>query len=304
MRSSAKPIVIAEDDYASGAILFSGADRRSALSVRRTRITASNPEVALGWGYKPGQVVRLYLKTHPNCSFSHGNRRITVPPRYTGEASFRETSEPCLWPVMFPIDQLRFEFPETALARWLEDHRQAQRFRLDLKSGTTVLDNTLIAFGRAALASLEKPETASQFFVDHILTGVCSYLLDNFSSSTKTLATGGLAPWQERRAKELIELRLGSGPSLDELAHECGLSVAHFTRAFRQSTGETPHKWLMRRRVAAAERLLLSSERSLAQIAFECGFADQCHFTNIFARMVGTPPGVYRREQNTSKKSN
>jgi AraC-like DNA-binding protein len=301
MRSPANPLVVAEDDYASGAILYSGPDRRTALSVRRTRIAAANPDVALGWGYRPGYVARIYLKPHPNCAFTQGNRRHAILPRRFGETSFRDVSEPCVWPVAFPIDQLRFELPEAALARWLENHRQAQRLRLELKSGSSVMDNTLLAFGHATLAILEQPDKASQFFIDHILNGVCAYIFDAFAQPGKKSA-GGLAPWQERRARDLIESRLSSDLSLDELARECGLSVAHFTRAFRQSIGQTPHRWLMQRRIDTAERLLISSEKPLAQIAAECGFADQAHFTNIFARMVGAPPGAFRREKNTIKK--
>jgi AraC-like DNA-binding protein len=190
--------------------------------------------------------------------------------------------------------------PEAALARWLEDHRLAKRAQLDLKSGSSVIDNTLLAFGRAALATLEQPEKASQFFIDHILTGLCAYMFEAFAPPRKML-TGGLAPWQERRARDMIESRLGSDLSLDELACECGLSVAHFTRAFRQSVGETPHRWLMQRRVDTAQRLLISTAKPLAQIAAECGFADQAHFTNIFARLLGAPPGKFRRERNATK---
>jgi AraC family transcriptional regulator len=300
MRSSAHPVIIAEDDYASGAILCSGTDKHSALSVRRTRINVANPDVALSWGYKPGYVARLHLIASESCTFTQGRRHLAVPPRRPAETCFRDVCEPCIWPVVYPIDQLRFELPEAALARWLEDHRLAKRAQLDLKSGSSVIDNTLLAFGRAALATLEQPEKASQFFIDHILTGLCAYMFEAFTPPRKML-TGGLAPWQERRARDMIESRLGSDLSLDELACECGLSVAHFTRAFRQSVGETPHRWLMQRRVDTAQRLLISTAKPLAQIAAECGFADQAHFTNIFARLLGAPPGKFRRERNATK---
>src|SRR2546425_12469444 len=59
---------------------------------------------------------------------------------------------------------------------------------------------------------------------------------------------GGLAPWQERRAKELLDAHIGGGITLDALARSCELSTRHFTRAFRQSTSVAPYQWLQYRR--------------------------------------------------------
>jgi AraC-like DNA-binding protein len=184
----------------------------------------------------------------------------------------------------------------------LGDHRLARWAQLEHRSGTSVTDSTLSAFGRAAVLALEDPEHASQFFIDHVLNGICSYLLETYCSQSKRRLMGGLAPWQERRAKDLIDFRLGSDLSLDALADDCGLSVAHFARAFKQSVGETPHRWLVRRRIDTAQRLLIHTKRPLVQIAADCGFTDQAHFTNIFRRMVGVPPGAFRRQRNAGNR--
>jgi AraC family transcriptional regulator len=297
MQSSAYPVVVAEEDYAGALTLRSGVDERTALTVSRTRINVANPDIGLGFGYRPGYVVRLHLQGHGGSKIAHGKARLEVPPRRVAESSFRRISEPAYWPIAFPIDQLRFELPEAALAHWMEDHHWARTAQLDLRSGSSIMDNALLSFGRAAIMSLDEPERASQFFIDHILTGVCSYLFENFCDHSRRILPGGLAPWQKRRAKDLIEARLGSDLSLSELAAECGLSVAQFSRAFRQSIGQTPHRWLMQRRIDAARRLLVGTDKPLVQIAADCGFSDQAHFTNIFTRMVGTSPGAFRRQQ-------
>ncbi|MBO3760455.1 helix-turn-helix domain-containing protein [Ciceribacter sp. L1K22] len=107
---------------------------------------------------------------------------------------------------------------------------------------------------------------------------------------------GGLAKWQERRAKELIAARLSDKLSVPEVAEACGLSPSHFTRAFRKSTGLTPYQWLTERRVERAEALLLRDvDLSLSDIAVSCGFADQSHFTRVFKAVVGQSPGALRR---------
>lgn len=106
---------------------------------------------------------------------------------------------------------------------------------------------------------------------------------------------GGLAPWQQRRAIELMSSRLGEEISLTSLANECGLSVRHFARAFRESTGVAPHQWLLRHRVDRARELLKTKALSLADVASFCGFADQSHFTRVFKGIAGVSPGSWRR---------
>ena len=106
---------------------------------------------------------------------------------------------------------------------------------------------------------------------------------------------GGLAPWQERRAKELMSTHLGREISLAFVAGECRLSVSHFARSFKQCTGKPPHRWLLENRVEKAKELLTDAGLPLAEIALECGFSDQSHFTRVFSRIAGTSPGTWRR---------
>ena len=112
---------------------------------------------------------------------------------------------------------------------------------------------------------------------------------------------GGLAPWQERRAKELLAANIDSNVALKEVARECGLSASHFARAFRQSNGMAPHRWLVNHRVEAAKALLQDGVLSLSEIGLRCGFADQSHFTRTFTRVVGMSPGVWRRVHNAAR---
>ncbi len=109
---------------------------------------------------------------------------------------------------------------------------------------------------------------------------------------------GGLAPWQLRRAEALMSENLSVQVSLGKVAEECGLSVRHLARAFRQSTGVPPHRWLLDRRVERAKQLLPNSKLSLSDIALACGFGDQSHFTRTFTAAVRLSPGVWRRLQS------
>jgi AraC family transcriptional regulator len=93
----------------------------------------------------------------------------------------------------------------------------------------------------------------------------------------------------------MMRSHLDEAVPLAELARACKLSPSHFARAFRQTTGQPPHRWLMEQRIEKAKQLLVDTPLSLAQIAQRCGFADQSHFTRVFAQLVQSSPGQWRR---------
>lgn len=106
---------------------------------------------------------------------------------------------------------------------------------------------------------------------------------------------GGLAPWQVRKVSAHIEANLGEPLQSAELARLVRLSPGHFSRTFRSSFGCSPVQYVMRRRVDRAQRLMLSTDTPLAQIALDCGLADQAHFSRLFRKVVGVSPRAWRR---------
>src|SRR5258707_7344334 len=85
---------------------------------------------------------------------------------------------------------------------------------------------------------------------------------------------------------------------LPTLARQCGLSVSHFARAFRQSFGTPPHHYLVRQRVECAKLLLSETNRALCEVAQQAGFADQPSFSRTFKAAVGLTPGQWRRQMS------
>lgn len=108
-------------------------------------------------------------------------------------------------------------------------------------------------------------------------------------------ARGGLSAFDLKRVTAIMEARLANPLGLDELAKEIGLSERHFFRAFKQSTGKTPHSYLVMQRVERAANLLRNSDMSATDIAFESGFSSSSHLTRIFKKAFGTGPLDYRR---------
>jgi AraC-like DNA-binding protein len=106
--------------------------------------------------------------------------------------------------------------------------------------------------------------------------------------------SGGLAPGGLRRVREHVEAHLSERIRLSELAAIAGLSDCHFSRAFKQSVGVPPHRYIMTRRVAAAARLMQDSDRPLIEISHAVGFFDQSHFTRVFVDLMGETPRGFR----------
>ena len=115
------------------------------------------------------------------------------------------------------------------------------------------------------------------------------------ASPARPTALGGLAPGALRRVLEHIDYRLTQNLRTELLAEVAGLSSGHFNRAFKQSLGVSPHRYIIQKRVAAAIELLRETTRDLADIALEVGFADQSHFSRTFAAVTGETPRACRR---------
>jgi AraC family transcriptional regulator len=106
-----------------------------------------------------------------------------------------------------------------------------------------------------------------------------------------------LAPWQLKRSLEFVEANLATKVKIGDLAAVARLSRSYFARAFQTSVGETPYTYITRRRVARAQKMIVSTVKPLSAIALDCGFSDQAHLTRIFRRIVGTSPGRWCRMQ-------
>jgi AraC family transcriptional regulator len=104
-----------------------------------------------------------------------------------------------------------------------------------------------------------------------------------------------LAPWKAGRVAAYIEDNLDRSLPVAELARVAGLSDSYFWRAFKGAFGQTPHAFIICRRVERARKEMLEAQEPLSQIALSCGFADQAHLARIFRRATGLAPSEWRR---------
>ena len=96
------------------------------------------------------------------------------------------------------------------------------------------------------------------------------------------------------RAKDLADARYAEALDVDDMAAAAGLSRAHFSREFRRAFGETPHVYLLTRRLERAAALLRTTDRSIADICFSVGLSSIGSFTTSFTRMFEKSPAAYR----------
>jgi AraC family transcriptional regulator len=96
---------------------------------------------------------------------------------------------------------------------------------------------------------------------------------------------------------DFVHDNLSRSICLSELASLADLSASQFGRAFKVSTGMTPHKWHLAARIEYAKRMLEDRKKSLVDIALEAGFSEQSHFTRAFTAANGVSPHAWRRSR-------
>jgi DNA-binding GntR family transcriptional regulator/AraC-like DNA-binding protein len=145
------------------------------------------------------------------------------------------------------------------------------------------------------LARLSRAESHSQYDSAHERDLA---LVDGYAVKRRSALTyrGGLAPGRLRRVTELVHAKIEEELTLDEMAETAGLSTAHFSQMFRESTGESPHQFVLRHRVERAKAMLRADGVRVLDVAVACGFKTQQHFARVFRRMCGASPTEYRQE--------
>jgi AraC family transcriptional regulator len=110
---------------------------------------------------------------------------------------------------------------------------------------------------------------------------------------------GRLIAWQARKVRDYVDSHI-TGPILvADLCALVRLSEAHFSRSFKRTFGESPHAFVLRRRLEFAAQYMLQTGVPLSDIALQCGFADQAHFSKRFREAVGLNPSAWRRTVRT-----
>jgi len=193
-------------------------------------------------------------------------------------------------------DSVQFHLPRTTL----NDFTDANGLpRVSIECHGDLSESPVFAqLTSLIIPCIEAPSLFSSTFMNHFVMLFCSHVVHLWSSRSKDdeVHRGGLSTWQRRRAMELLSKGTYDDVKLAVIAKECRLSVSHFARSFKKTFGLPVHRWVIDQRVDHAKQLLLNSNESLIEIAFQAGFCDQASFNRTFAKLTGTSPGRWRRD--------
>jgi len=159
-----------------------------------------------------------------------------------------------------------------------------------------MVDARLAALVKAVNAERIAGFPSGRLFLDSIEQAIAAALVDAFEGQNRSLRQlrGGLGPARLRTITELVHGKMEDELSLLEMAQAVDLSPAHFSRMFRNSTGETPHQFVLRNRIERAKEMLRAPEARVLDVAVACGFKTQQHFARVFRHLCGTSPREYR----------
>ncbi|HVY92556.1 MAG TPA: AraC family transcriptional regulator [Bryobacteraceae bacterium] len=271
--------------------------RKSTVSITELRCEQPGFGITAQIPRDDAYLIALQFRACPDHDLYFDGRLIRPKNYRAGVTSIYDLRHHPVADIRDPYHSLMLHLPRKALHSLADEHGPALSGELRHEPGVSLDDPVVRGLLSSLLPALAKPEEAHPLFLDHVSMALMSHLAHSYGGMRRETAPprGGLAPWQERRVKELMRESLHEEIPLSRLAEECGLSVRHFARAFRQSTGASPHRWLLKHRVEEAQKLLGKRIFTLSDIALSCGFADQSHFTRVFTAMVGTGPGAWRR---------
>jgi AraC family transcriptional regulator len=267
------------------------------FTVTRLESSAGLPDRITKLSSVPALLVSISLKSLPLHSYQVWVADKPLPT--TNVPAFRSNvidfdSEPRCW-AGSAFDYVHYTVPRPGLDDIAADlgFGRVRSYRLSVVED----DLVLAQITRSILPFIGRHDGPSLLALDQFSLILGAHLLQNYGVLQKMgkVSKGGLAPWQKRRAAELLRENLDGRIRLADVARECSLSASHFARSFKETFGMAPHRWLIARRIELGKELLRQTTKPIAEIAIQSGFRDQTAFTRTFRQVTGNSPGQWRR---------
>jgi AraC family transcriptional regulator len=201
------------------------------------------------------------------------------------------------WDIPKPVDVVQLYLPHTTLERVADEADTAKP--IDLLERTAYPDPVTSRLLLSAADVLGGNEALDTLFRHQLTDLLATRILAAHTGSPTTFQpiVGGLSPKVLLRAIERLRSDSDADVSLAALASEAGLSRFHFCRAFKESTGLSPHAWLRQHRLEQAMNMLRDTDASIVSVAAALGYASQTAFAAAFRRLTGETPSDWRRRR-------
>ncbi|MFB9268062.1 helix-turn-helix transcriptional regulator [Bradyrhizobium erythrophlei] len=276
------------------------------LKTTPLRMASDPPSGAIAyWEHGALHDVVEPMAEHVVMAYPAGSQRLE---RRTGKSVAIGTARPGVvtvipagstsrWDIHQPMNVIQLYLPQATLERISGEADKVAPG--DLLERTAHLDPTTSRLLLSAADVLEGNEALDTLFRQQLTDLLATRLLAAHSGSPITIqpAAGGLAPTTLRRAIERLRSDSDADVSLAALAADAGLSRFHFCRAFKESTGVSPHAWLRQYRHEQAMKMLRDTDDSVVSIAAALGYSSQTAFAAAFRKLTGEPPSDWRRRR-------
>jgi AraC family transcriptional regulator len=236
-----------------------------------------------------------YRALGPTDVFRDG-RHIIQPATGPGALALYDLRQSWVGDLRDPFDNLSMFFPASTFQELASERNQSfVELRFDVRDKP--YDEVMQSLGRAILPALARPHELSRLYLDHVFLAARDHLAGTYGefAGNPRRDQRGLTNRQIRSALEYIEAHVADDISLADIAGAAGVSVSSVTRGFRTALEVAPHRWVLNRRIALAQRLMSTGKTPLSEIAVLCGFVDQSHLARVLSRHVGASPGIWRR---------
>lgn len=223
----------------------------------------------------------------------HANEHIVEPHRVTIIPAFESN----VWQTDGTVDYAHLTLSTGFLAEISVQEFGCDPRKLALVDRTALNDPVLAAMFEELLATADADP--ARLYQETLLLATTLRVLRHYSTvgaegqSARALVRGGLTPWQMRRIVDYLAENLDQPIGIDDLIALVGLSRAQFFRAFRQSTGVSPHRYVTNERLARARQLLAAGSHSIEEVAHAVGLGTASQFAALFRNVVGIPPERY-----------
>ena len=284
--------------------------KQASYSFMNTEVTLSNNRVSWPMIHICHYQYSAALETPEHCFTQHfisvhlSPSDIIKEQKLNGRpqcSNFRQ-GDICLTPATAPVS-VRLQAPSEMVGLYIEPAFLTQitaeisnSDRLELLPQFKLNDPLIYQMAIALKTQVEAPGDWNRLYVESMATALSVHLLQHYSTRNSIVKTynAGLSKARLGQVLEYIHEHSNQNLSLNEMAQQVHMSPYHFSRLFKQSTGLSPHLYLIHRRIQRAKRLLETTTLSIAEIAAQAGFADQSHLARHFKRQYGVPPSQVR----------
>jgi AraC family transcriptional regulator len=192
---------------------------------------------------------------------------------------------------------LQIQLPDAFLKRVAEETLGKDGDRLTLVPTFQSRNQQLEAIATLVMGEVQQRQPGGALYLDSLANMLAVQLLRHHGTTSAQLPNfeGGLPTYQLNQVLDYIEAGLAEDIKLADLAELLEISPFHFGRMFKQSTGSSPHQYVIQQRVERVKRLLKQTDQAIIDIALDCGFNSHSHLSKQFRQVTGVTPREFRR---------